>query len=269
MRIFGAQFVSLSEGSDNFEGIYGLIGSAFNDTLTGTGLASVLYGGAGDDFFKDASAIFGGDGIDTVNFGDLSYKVFIRMAGINANVFDVELMLGTSFSDKIYGDDLSNTVNGNGGDDELRGLLGDDLLYGNVGNDQLFGDGGNDQLFGSLGNDSLTGGYGDDILLGSTGADTLNGDGGNDHLSGGKGNDSLIGGSGADTFVYARGDGHDAIRTFQNGSDVINITSGATSFADVTVSQQGADTLVEFSNVTILLYGIDFLSITAADFTFG
>ncbi|MHB1691923.1 MAG: putative Ig domain-containing protein [Thiomonas sp.] len=70
---------------------------------------------------------------------------------------------------------------------------------------------GNDVLRGTDFNDILDAKGGNDRLFGRGGDDTLLGGAGSDRLSGGAGNDQLRGGTGNDTYVFGRGDGHDAI----------------------------------------------------------
>ena len=84
---------------------------------------------------------------------------------------DYPFLVGTAFTDHIYG---------NGGNDTLAGLQGDDVLDGGSGDDQLQGNDGNDTLLGGDGNDALFGQAGDDVLHGGAGFDYLAGDEGDD-----------------------------------------------------------------------------------------
>jgi Ca2+-binding RTX toxin-like protein len=57
------------------------------------------------------------------------------------------------------------------------------------------------------------------ILLGGDGADTLEGRGGDD---------TLHGGAGDDIFVFGPGQGHDVVRDFESGFDMIRVSGFAT-----------------------------------------
>ncbi|HMR33089.1 MAG TPA: calcium-binding protein, partial [Geminicoccus sp.] len=121
---------------DSFNGIEGVIGSIFGDTLAGS---------------DDVNALFGGDGDDSV-FGDAAN---LEGAGTTG------------------GDDV---IDGGAGNDVLRGegfqlndgaLGGDDTIVGGAGDDTIFGDSGG--LFGGIGgSDTLRGGDGNDTLFGDS-----------------------------------------------------------------------------------------------------
>ena len=55
---------------------------------------------------------------------------------------------------------------------------------------------------------------------------------------------------------------------FQDGVDLIKISSGANNFSDLVVAQSGADTIITFGNVSITLEDINATDITADDFIF-
>jgi Ca2+-binding RTX toxin-like protein len=161
-------------GTDTLVGIEHLLGSAYDDVLTGDGGRNRLAGGAGND------SLFGGAGSDTLSGG----------AG----------------ADVLYGEGDGDSLLGGDGDDLLDGGAGDDTLAGNAGADTLYGGDGNDSLFGGDGSDLLDGGAGDDTLGGDAGADTLHGGSGDDLLIGGAGDDVLDGGAngaGGDTASYS------------------------------------------------------------------
>lgn len=102
-------------------------------------------------------------------------------------------------------------------------------------------------LYGGGGDDTVFGGEGDDHLYGEAGKDRLTGGEGNDRLNGGSGNDILTGGEGSDHFVFNRG--LDRITDFENGDDVINLSSFAQfdSFADIRAAakQVGTDVVIK------------------------
>ena len=234
-------------GIDTIVNVENVVGSAFDDMLTGT---------AGDN------TIDGGAGIDTVRFDAASAGVTVDLSDVNAQdtggsgidtIVNIENVIGSAFDDTLIGSAADNTLVGGAGDDTLDGGAGDDILdggagqdwmrgqrgddtlnggldkdrlFGQDGNDILDGGGDNDWLMGGNGNDSLDGGAGDDVAYGGRGADTLTGGLGNDRmfgedgfdtLDGGDGNDWLEGGAGNDTLLG--GDGNDWLFG-RTGSDV-------------------------------------------------
>jgi hypothetical protein len=114
---------------------------------------------------------------------------------------DDDVLLGSSFGDRMYGRQ---------GRDLLRGRAGSDCLFGGEGADVLDGDGGDDTLSGGDGRDRLFGGAGNDRLLGGAKADELHGDTGNDQLFPGTGRDRVWGGAGNDV-ISARDGSRDVI----------------------------------------------------------
>lgn len=164
----------------------------------------------------------------------------------------------------IRGTNGSDRLVGGRGRDRLIGLDGDDDLIGGMGNDTLVGGNGHDDLFGGDGNDILMGGNGHDDLFGGRGNDVLRGGHGNDDLIGGLGRDTLIGGAGRDTFVL-QPRGNDIIRDFQAGLDELQL-SGGLSFNNLTLQQQGRNTLILDGRYQVaLLLNVDANSITSAD----
>jgi hypothetical protein len=138
-------------------------------------------------------------------------------------------------------------------------------LNGTSANNTLNGDGRNEQINGLGGNDTLNGAGGSDRLDGGAGTDKLNGGAGDDILIGGQGNDTLTGGDGADVFVMAMGEGTDTVTDFEVGTDKIDATGYSS--AQITIGQQGANTVISFSTGEVLiLNGVQASSITLASF---
>ncbi|MEM7061659.1 MAG: TIGR03118 family protein [Cyanobacteria bacterium P01_B01_bin.77] len=159
----------------------------------------------------------------------------------------------------LVGDDADDTLDAGGGDDTVAGGLGNDVITGGGGDDVLRGDansrapqngaGGNDIIFGGDGNDRIGGKAGNDILSGDAGDDLIWGDAGDDILMGVTGNDILVGdnfsgGSGSDLFVFGNGDGTDTILDFEVGIDRIGLVEGELVFADLSLTQDGNNTLL-------------------------
>lgn len=261
-------------GLDTLVGIENLSGTLHDDTLIGDdgnnwlwggGGEDTLVGGAGDDIlWSDGHDLYGGvandildggDGTDTVNYWDNSYRtegVDVRLydgsggklsGGEDDVLIDIENVIGTQHGDIIYGDDANNVLDGYAGDDIL--------LYGGDGDDTIYGGDGHDwALVGGQGSDTIHGGEGNDFLFGAsgvpheytdTGGDALYGGAGNDYLNGGVGDDWLDGGDGEDRAAYY----------FVEGSVTVNL--------DIDGAQDtgagGTDTLVSIENVSGTSYG--------------
>jgi Ca2+-binding RTX toxin-like protein len=167
-------------GRDEFVSIENLVGSAFNDVLTGAdAVANTLNGGSGNDQLQglgDNDTLIGGAGDDSLDGGEGTDTASYQP---NASGVVVDLSLTGP----------QNTVG-----------AGIDTL---VGIENLVGSGFADILKGDGAANALSGGVGNDILDGGAGNDTLDGGDGNDTLAGGAGDDTLDGGSGTDTASYA------------------------------------------------------------------
>ena len=266
-----------------------------NDTIYGGTGNDLLAGGPGDDL------IAGQAGNDSL-FGDAGND---RLWGGGGD----DSFLGGTGNDLLGGSTGNDFLSGDAGNDTLAGQAGDDLMGGGVGDDRLWGGGGNDSLLGDEGRDLLVSHHGDDILIGGDdndtlagqeGNDTLGGDGGDDRLYGGSGNDGLVGGAGNDTlygfagddvlnggegndflsgdagndiFIFSAGSGHDTIRDFTDGEDLIDISALPTP----TVAQNvywfdvTDGVLVDMTAIgggTVLLRDFDFADVDMSDFLF-
>ncbi len=263
LRITTAQNTG-GDGIDTLTSIERLQGSAHADTLTGSNIANLMRGAAGNDVIS----ALGGD--DTV-YGDAGNDEIIGSTGI----------------DTIYGGHDNDTLRGDADNDFLYGENGDDVLRGGAGNDFLNGGSGFDRALytdatsavtvnlanlaaqntGGSGTDTLTGiehltgsdfddtltgdglantfngGHGLDTLVGGAGDDVLMGEGGNDVLSGGLGNDLLNGGTGDDTVTYA------------DATSGVNVTLYLKTAQNT--GGAGTDTLVSVANLTGSAYGDD------------
>ncbi|MHA7774485.1 LysM peptidoglycan-binding domain-containing protein [Roseibium sp. M-1] len=239
----GAQSGGHAEG-DTLSGIENLFGSSHNDVLSGNGLDNYLRGGAGNDTLNSGSGddtlrgddgndvLIGGAGADILNGGAGSDWADYRASNVGVTVTLVGS--GAQSGGHAEGDTLTNIEN----------------LFGSAHNDALTGNG--------LAN-YLRGGAGNDVLKGGNGTDTLRGD---------AGNDVLLGGSDSDTFFFAAFHGSDTVLDFEDGSDTIFIASGASSFADLVITADGGDTLIDFTGTTVRLNGINTALITEDDFSF-
>lgn len=85
----------------------------------------------------------------------------------------IENLIGSGYSDALYGNASGNQILGGGGSDRIEGGDGNDTLHGgaltalseNTGVDTLIGGEGNDLLIADGGGDLIHGGAGDDVIL--------------------------------------------------------------------------------------------------------
>lgn len=153
-----------------------ILAGAGNDTLKTRNASGYYSGGSGndtiiaDDYKGHARILDGGDGVDTINYNLFNVGVWVtlgvdpvtgrgtttKLSGTSLldSLYNVEVVVGSKYSDKLYGATASNNT-----------------------------------LYGDNGNDLLVGGDADDVLDGGEGADTLIGGGGNNLLQGGEGDD--------------------------------------------------------------------------------
>ena len=254
---------TIGAGLDTLASIENLIGSSFNDSLTGNIENNVLIGGLGDDTYtvdntSDVITENLDEGIDKVN-SSVTYT-------LSANVENLTLT-GTSTIDGT-GNDLANNIAGNAASNVLNGGAGNDILDGRAGADSLIGGLGDDiytvdntgdvitensgegidkinskvtyTLPGNVENLALTGalainGTGNDLdnsLAGNAASNVLTGGAGNDLLFGDAGADSLIGGLGND--IYTVDNAGDVItENLNKGTDKVNSSVTYTLSANV------------------------------------
>jgi len=246
-------------GSDTLLNIESLIGSNYNDVLTGNAGNNVLTGGLGADSLSGgdgadtlnggtgADTMIGGDGTDTYyvdNVGDVVSETNPLAAGgadlVNAEIDytlgdNVEtLRLTATGAVNGTGNALSNVLFAGAGNNILDGGLGTDTVsyvYAASGvsvslttnASQVTGGSGSDKL---LNIESLIGSNYNDVLTGNAGNNVLTGGLGADSLSGGVGDDVLNGGLGADTMIG--GDGTDTYYV-DSALDVVSESNPASS----------------------------------------
>ncbi|MGL4965276.1 MAG: beta strand repeat-containing protein [Inquilinus sp.] len=227
---------------DTLSGIEFLVGSGFDDVLTGNNGGNSLSGGGGNDLITgdtDADFLDGGAGIDTANYDGSAGAVTINLAsgqGLGGDaqgdvLAGIENLIGSGLADTLIGDGNVNTLTGGAGGDILVGGAGADALDGGAGTDTARyntsaaavtldlgagtasgGDAAGDRLTsiewlgGSAFNDVLTGNAGVNQIAGGGGADTIAGAAGNDTVFGGNGNDQVDGGDGWDILLGDAGD---------------------------------------------------------------
>jgi Ca2+-binding RTX toxin-like protein len=238
----GAGIGSDAQG-DTLSGIEYAIGSGFGDNLTGSSIANILQGGAGNDALAGgdgndilvggagADSLGGGVGTDTVDYSSSSAAVTINLAsgpGVGGDaqgdtLFSIEVATGSAFADTLSGRDfVTDTLNGGDGDDVLMGRYGGDVLNGGAGTDTLsyansltgvdvrlfnglaVGGEANGDVFTSI--ENLTGSSRNDTLSGDDNVNVLSGGGNGDALTGRGGADLLYGEAGGDVLLGGGGD---------------------------------------------------------------
>ena len=221
--------------------------------------------------YKEDVGFFGGVSVDlglgTASVGPPLSPVFSYDLDSIDNVAgtpNVDLLVGNSGANQIFGLGEADTLDGRDGNDRLFGEDGDDTISGGRGNDRVDGGADDDRLFGDNGysisvvtdgNDHLFGRGGRDKLFGNAGDDTLNGGANRDRLNGSVGDDALTGGGGGDEFWFGylafRQDtsdglafGDDTIMDLAAGDIGVINRVGYSETAVFTKSQVNADTVI-------------------------
>ncbi len=263
-------------GDDSLSGGAGdddLRGGSGSDTLEAGSGTNVLDGGIGADTYQFDNSIASVNIIndseavnDTLDFSNWSIfnrlnsidLAFVGLQAIDEN-FQIQVdlqssiyqVIGTIYSENIYGDDNGNVLIGNGGGDYLYGRGGDDFLEGGDYFDNISGGDGNDKIYG----------YGAD--------DTLLGDAGDDIIDGGDGNDSLTGGSGDDWYLFS-GTGNlgtDTIfESIGEGTDTLDF-SGLDQQIDLDLSSTATTEIVATDRLWLAaLSGVDLENVIGTDY---
>ena len=257
---------------DTYSSIERLVGSSFNDNLTGNVGANHIWGGVGNDTLNGGDGddwLFGEAGSDTLNGGNgtdgVSYSA--SSAGVTVNLLtpasntgdaagdtftSIEKVTGTSFADNITGNASANNLFGHEGDDTLNGGDGDDWLRGGEGADALNGGNGIDGASYRDANAGVTANLGTAIGTGEAAGDTyfgielLGGSEYSDDLTGNANANNIFGYDGDD--VINGGDGNDLIQGWDgndtliggNGNDTLSGNDGN----DTLIGGVGSDTFM-------------------------
>jgi len=242
---------------DSLVNIEGLVGSYFDDRLTGNDANNRIIGLDGADTLSGEDGddqLNGGAGADILDGGDGRDRASYQHS---RSAVSIDLSTGSASGGEAFGDRLIDIeeLEGSRYGDTLRGDHGNNILWGLGGADMLFGDAGQDRLHGGDGSDLLDGGDGFDFahyqasgsgivadlnlgtvidgtgatdrlfsiegIYGSHHADIITGDNNANVLKGNGGNDTLAGGGGDDRL--AGGNGSDTFRFVAgDGRDVVD-----------------------------------------------
>jgi len=219
------------------------------------------------------------------NFGAKSAETTVTINVVATEQVGGDLKVGTSTNDVFVANGSQVVFTGDGLDLVQVKTSGLNRIYSGkdadtlfaLSGDRLFGKEGDDLIdaSGGTGSNRLYGGDGDDLLVAGVN-DFLFGNDGNDILLAGRGGSNLFGGLGNDQFFLAgdRGVLPTAINTivdFLAGTDTLVITAiaGVTEFSNVSLTQQGNNTLVAAAGTNLaLLTGIQASTLTVANFSF-
>ena len=281
-EIVGISKIDAGDGNDIIIGSQRddrIIGGAGQDILTGgKGADTYIFNNqSGHDIIKESGdnttdvILFEDiDSIADLQFTQIGNDLLITISPTSSILIEGQFTEGTAsqsieglaFADGSY-EILREQPDGGG---ELPGE--EDTISGDGNDNVLNGTDADDTILGYGGNDTLSGGDGYDYLNGGTGNDILNGGNLGDDLEGGSGNDTLTGGQGDDYFIFVDDFGHDIITDFENGVDQLNLSAldEGTPFDQVTISQSGNDSLIQFGDNSITLLDTDSANITFDDF---
>ncbi|MGC6536710.1 MAG: calcium-binding protein [Candidatus Puniceispirillaceae bacterium] len=311
--IMGTSYNDHIEGTDEANSLFGgggddhLIGHGGNDLLNGNAGSDTLDGGSGDDLFvldmKSSDIVIGGDDTDTVNYSRSHSGVSVNLTSGTATILPnpasdridetshtdslsgIENIVGSYYSDSLFGDDGNNLFDGGAGADFFFGLDGLDTVTYERSSKAVFvslaslldepgtvisvargGDATGDQ-FSEI--ESLIGSDFDDVFIGNNSINYLYGGKGNDTLFGNSGTNLLNGGEGADNFVFdflyyqddfftaAANNHRTIIDDFENGIDTIRTNQAFMTDADGNLDltswrQDGDDVVLSLSQNVII-----------------
>lgn len=272
---------------DTVESIEHLIGTEFDDTVTGSSYTGEISLMGGDDTINFAinsgmigavntdniGRIDGGEGNDTLSFESSTSGVSAWLPNgiVETNngwvsFENIETIIGSEYQDTLTGISIFGNNSepmqyfGLGGDDLIRvgggptivdGGMGDDFIEVLSGIAIVYGGNGNDTIFGRNSNLTVYGGNGDDTIYGGTG---------NDIISGGLGNDTLSGNGGRDVFIFNNSFGTDTITNFSTSSDSIDFSDNSTinGMGDFNITYHEDFIVIAAESGSIIMQGISF-----------
>ena len=249
---------TVSAGSDTLVSIENLLGSAFNDTLTGDGGANTLNGGLGDDLLTGGAGddtFIGGGGSDTVLGGDGVDTLVLRgakaeyLVALTATGYRLTDMRAGSPDGQVTIQDVEKVAFSDTLADSTGLIVPGVTITGTAGNDvisatktvagQPFPTAQADIIYGMAGNDTLDGAVGADLLVG------------------GQGNDTYVVDNIADQTIELSGEGTDTVKagvTFTLAANVENLT--LTGVGATTGTGNGLDNKLVGNGAANTLYGL-------------
>jgi Ca2+-binding RTX toxin-like protein len=253
-----ADLASGTAAGDVLIGIENVMGTAFDDLLSGDGGANLLDGGAGNDTIAGGAGndtLLGGDGSDTLQFTGTALTLvdadFAQVVGFEAivvpgtgsHMLTLAGNASTAFASGVAitapttaaglildgsgltvalnatGTNAADTLTGGSAGDTLIGGSAGDTLIGGVGNDTASYAGTGAAVHIDLAAGTASGGDAQNDVL--SGIENLIGSNAGDTLTGSAGDNVLAGGAGDDTITD--GGGNDTLLG-GDGNDTISIT---------------------------------------------
>ncbi|MGO4527210.1 Calx-beta domain-containing protein [Microvirga sp. 2MCAF35] len=263
---------------DRLISIENLVGSRFDDSLTGGAGRNDLYGGVGNDTLVGGAedSLWGGAGNDRLVGGHVIFEGPLGRnidlaAGKATNAEETDTLVNVLY---VTGGDGNDTITGVSGTNNLIGV--NDTLQGGAGFDHFVASYGNDSIDGGADGGEITyffvsgsavnidlqhgratkfngqqdtlaniwhawGSRGDDSITGDDGhGNILYGIDGDDTIDGGGGNDTLWGGEGGDTLIGTSTIGGAGVDELHGEQGDDSLVGGA---EDVLYGGEGNDTL--------------------------
>jgi len=252
------QTISLND-KDIIRNIEYVVGTDFNDFITGSSVYNEISTGLGNDTIWGAGAgndkirtgegddiVYNSDGIDDINTGAGNDTIKISKIAEGGDNIDGSTLIDTiDYSEYSSNLNVVNvTLNGSSistaqvkkidGTNIVVNIKNIENVVGSAGNDNITGDDlvnkieaglGDDTIDGGAGNDTIYGEAGNDIIYGKEGKDTIDGGTGNDTIDGGEGKDTIDGGEGDDHIYYSSGDDIIVGGNNTNVGDIIDFTN--------------------------------------------
>ncbi|TXN23564.1 calcium-binding protein, partial [Methylobacterium sp. WL19] len=268
-----------------------ILGSAFDDKLSGNGLANILSGAAGNDALygydgddtllggAGADRLDGGAGFDTLDYGASAAGVSVNLSTGAVSGGDaagdvlvgIERVAGSRFADTLVGTLGVDLLDGRAGADSLQGLGGDDVYVVDDSGDLVFevAGGGADTVLAAVSYRLAAGQSIETLrtildtgtiaidLTGNAFVNKLVGNDGANVLDGGAGADTLYGRAGNDIFIVSAA----TDKVFESAGDGVDTVRAAVSYALAAgQSIETLRTILDTSTTAIDLTGNDLVN---------